>query len=219
MARSGGWAWAALIVLGWATCDWLVHASLSENRAGPVRLVLLSLPPLAAGFWILARSANKSLWLLALLAAVAAMVMLEYQDRSGLAVAYGAPHATAYVLLAWLFGRTLRRGREPLITRLARRVHGTLPPRLEAYTRNVTIAWTVFFSGQVAISAILFEFARLDTWSLFVNVLNIPLLALMFAGEYVYRVTRYRDYPHASVARSMRAFAEDSSFSRSARPR
>lgn len=130
-----------------------------------------------------------------------------------LALLAGAPHAVGYVFMLWLFGRTLRRGSEALITGLARRVHGELPPHLEAYTRALTRAWCVFFGAQLATSALLLGFASLDAWSLFVNVLNLPLVVAMFVADYVYRVIRYPEGPHASIGQAMAAFARHKPFS------
>jgi uncharacterized membrane protein len=119
----------------------------------------------------------------------------------------GAPHAAVYVYLLWLFGRTLRRGAEPLITRLARQVRGSMSPAMEAYTRRLTFAWCLFFAAQLTASALLLAFAPVDVWSFFVNVLNLPLVALMFAGDYLYRVLRYRNDPQSSIVTAVRAFA------------
>ncbi|MGC2517584.1 MAG: hypothetical protein WA373_00540 [Burkholderiales bacterium] len=213
MARAVGWFWKGLIVLGCLGCQVLAHIVLSENQAGPLRFVLMSLPLLALGYWVATRSGSKSLWLLVLLLAGAATYMLENLDSLGLAAAYGVPHAAAYLFLLWLFGHTLLHGKEPLVTRLARRVHGTLPPPMVVYTRRVTLAWCIFFGAQVTASALLFELSSIETWSLFINLLNFPLVALMFAGEYLYRVTHHRDYPQASIAMTIRAFAGDSSVS------
>ncbi len=121
-------------------------------------------------------------------------------------LALAAPHAAIYSFLLWLFGRSLLRGREPLITGVARRVHGTLEPEIEAYTRRVTQAWCLFFAAQLAVSALLLALVPLPVWSLFVNLLNAPLLVLMFAGEYLYRGYRYPDHPRASIASALRAF-------------
>ena len=120
----------------------------------------------------------------------------------------GVPHAVVYVYLLWLFGRTLRRGAEPLITRLARQVRGSLSPAMEAYTRRLTLAWCTFFAGQLAASALLLALAPLEVWSFLINVLNLPLVALMFAGDYLYRVLRYRNDPQSSIVTAVRAFAK-----------
>ena len=79
---------------------------------------------------------------------------------------------------------------------------------METYTRRLTRAWCVFFFAQIAISAALFTLATLDSWSLFVNVLSFPLVVLMFAAEYLYRVTRHRNFPHASIMKGIQMFAE-----------
>ncbi|HEX6690720.1 MAG TPA: hypothetical protein VF110_06170 [Burkholderiales bacterium] len=133
------------------------------------------------------------------------------RDSLGAAAVSGITHAAAFLALLWFFGRTLLGGREALITRLARSVHGTLPPEIAAFTRRVTIAWCVFFASQVLLSALLLAFAPFEAWSLFVNVLNLPLLVLMFVGDHLYRAVRFPDYPRPSIARILRAFAEVSS--------
>jgi uncharacterized membrane protein len=131
----------------------------------------------------------------------------------------GLPHAAAYLFFLWLFGRTLAAGRDPLITAVARRVHGTLKPEIEAYTRNVTLAWCLFCCAQLAASVLLFAFAPVDAWLLFVGLLNFPLLAFMFLGEYCYRLVRYPDHPRTSMVRSGRAFVEGAFVSAGAKPR
>jgi uncharacterized membrane protein len=146
---------------------------------------------------------------LILLAAGVAIYVLEQQEHWGLAAAYGIPHAVIYLSLLWLFGHTLRDGHEPLVARLARRVHGALPSEMAAYTRRVTYAWCFFFSVQIIVSALLFKFAPLSIWSLFINVLNFPLLALMFICEYAFRSMRHREFPHASFLDGIRAFSND----------
>ena len=130
------------------------------------------------------------------------------RDSLGAAAVSGITHAAAFLALLWFFGRTLLGGREALITRLARSVHGTLPPEIAAFTRRVTIAWCAFFASQVLLSALLLAFAPFEAWSLFVNVLNLPLLVLMFVGDHLYRAIRFPDYPRPSIARILRAFVE-----------
>lgn len=52
------------------------------------------------------------------------------------------------LMLGWLvffFGRTLRPGREALITRIARVSDPALPPHLVRYTRRLTGIWCAYF--------------------------------------------------------------------------
>ena len=139
--------------------------------------------------------------------------------RVALSVLNGVPHAAINLLLLWVFGRTLARGREPLITGFARRVHGSLPPHIESYTRRVTLAWCLFFAAQVVVSALLFAAASLETWSLFVNVLSFPLIVLLFVAEYVYRLARFPDFPHASIWKGVQMFAGEGRVARSTEAR
>jgi len=209
MAHRFGWLWAALILLIGVGYQWLVHSAVAGGQIESIRIALAFLPLLALAGWVVTRARNKRLWSFILVAAGLAIYVLTQHARWGLAAAYGIPHAVIYLSLLWLFGQTLWHGKEPLVTRLARRVHGTLPPELAAYTRRVTVAWCVFFTAQMVTSVLLFNFASLDNWSLFINVLNFPLLAFMFIGEYGYRFIRHRDFPHASFFDGIRAFSND----------
>ena len=213
------WSWKALIVLACVGYQYLVHSSVSNARTGLFHHVLLWLPMVVLAAWVLLRSRNKALWLAALLTVGMIVYLLEHQERLGLAASSGISHATAYLFLLWYFGRTLAPEREPIITRYARSVHGTLQPGMELFTRKLTIAWCVFFAAQLIASALLFAFASLGTWSLFINLLNLPLLALMFAGQLVYRLVRHPDYPRASIWQALEAFTKDASVSKSAEVR
>jgi uncharacterized membrane protein len=112
-------------------------------------------------------------------------------------------------LLAWFFGRTLRAGHEPLIAQFARRIHGDgYSPPIARYARQATWAWTGFFIAMAVIPMILFFTAPLTIWSLFVNVLSIPLLGLMFVAEYAARRYCLRDIPHVSLMKSFTLYRD-----------
>ena len=109
-------------------------------------------------------------------------------------------HWSIYTSLLALFALTLRPGHEPLITAMARRMTGELSGELASYTRRVTIAWSLFFATQLCLSVLLFCFAPLTVWSFFVNILDIPLVATMFAAEYAVRLRCLKDPPRHSLA-------------------
>lgn len=116
-------------------------------------------------------------------------------------------HALVNGALGWVFGRTLARGREPLCSRFAAMVHGRpLAPEVAAYTRRITAAWTSFFVVVVAVSALLFATASLDTWSTFANYLTLPLAALMFVGEHACRRIALPHVRRSSIVESFRAY-------------
>jgi uncharacterized membrane protein len=85
--------------------------------------------------------------------------------------------------LAFVFGRTLTGGRQPLVTLVAAMVHEEMSPELNRYTRQVTVAWALFFVACALVSAGLFFFAPIETWSVFANILSLPLMGLMFLVE------------------------------------
>jgi uncharacterized membrane protein len=128
--------------------------------------------------------------------------------RLGLLTADGLWHAGAYLGLFILFGRTLLYNREALITRLARRIHGDLPPDITAYTRRVTATWCCLFLAQPVVSAILAVMAPAAVWSFFVNVLSWLLVGLMFACEYGYRRYCFPDHRSATILEMIRSFRE-----------
>lgn len=219
MALVAGASRRGLAVLACIVCAAMAHYALSAGASGPVWAVVLALPVIACVLWLAASARSRALWLSVPLVAVVVIYVLERSGGLGFVAAYGLPHAAAYLLLLWYFGRSLRSGREALITRLARQVRGTLTPERERYTRRLTIAWCVFFAAQITLSIALLALAPLDTWSFFVNVLNAPLIAAMFLADLGYRFVRFRGERVASVSRMWRAFIEDAAGSTGAKSR
>lgn len=184
----------------------LVHWAMTEGRIeGPGRILAIA-TVLAAAAWLVAVAARARRPYVAGVLAAGTVLLVWVLWRSSPALLYVIPHVAAYLFLLGLFGRTLLPGREPLITSVARRVHGELPADIEAYTRRVTWAWSLFFGAMALSSLLLYALAPLETWSFFANLMNLPLVALMFLCEYLYRIVRYPDFSHATVLTSIRAF-------------
>lgn len=120
-----------------------------------------------------------------------------------------AQSVLAQTLLAWLFGHTLRAGREPLIAQFARRVHGAdYNDHIARYARHATVAWTLFFVVMNLISILLYASASLATWSFFTNVLWMPLIVLMFVLEYATRRWVLRGEKHVSILQSLALYKD-----------
>lgn len=120
---------------------------------------------------------------------------------------YLAQHAGAHLALGLAFARTLGPARGPaLITRLAARIHGPLPPAIERYTRQVTIGWTVYFFAMGLASVILFVTAPLETWSVLANLVTLPLIIAGFLVEYLLRHWLHPDFDHVSIFEGIRAY-------------
>jgi uncharacterized membrane protein len=216
MLRRMGWLGKVLVLLVCMGYPWLVHSAYIAQQPAPLRLALAMGPLFGLCFWLITLSRGRTWWPLVLLLAGAAVYIISLQDHWSLMVAYGLPHAAINLTLLGFFGRTLVRGREPLITRLARRLHGTLAPDIEAYTRNVTIAWCVFFAAQVLISILLFQFTAVSVWLTFISFFTFPMLTLMFVGEYIYRGLRHRNHPRVSILKTIQVFTQDVATAKSA---
>ena len=119
---------------------------------------------------------------------------------------YFLQHAGTYAMLAAVFGVTLVRGRQPLCTRFAEVVHGSLTPEEARYSRQVTLAWTLLLLAISLVSSALFFLASIEVWSVFANFLSFPLVMLMFVVEYGIRL---RTLPHQkkhSIMDGVRAY-------------
>ncbi len=115
--------------------------------------------------------------------------------------------------IAWMFGRTLRPGTTPLVERVARGFHApAVPaPRIIAYARRVTWAWTLLLAAVATINAALIvnlvpggliELAGfVPRWpvtpalfAFFGNSGTYLLIGGMFVVEFAVRVWRFPDY-------------------------
>ena len=201
-----GWTKAALIVAGVIAYQVLVYRMIVDQPDGGLGGGLMAAPLLVIAGCVLGRT-RRGRVLLALLTVACVIGLLLWRSfGAGPALFYPVPYLTVYTFLLWLFGHTLRPGRQPLITRLAAYVHGELPAEIARYTRRVTWAWCVFFAGMALTSILLFVFEPLPIWSVFNNLLNLPLVMAMYLGEYAWRLWRYPNFSHASIVTVFRAF-------------
>jgi uncharacterized membrane protein len=115
------------------------------------------------------------------------------------------------LVLLMTFGRTLQRDRKPLCVHFAEIINGgALPPEHERYAHKVTVAWVVFFAMIMITSTLLFFLAPLVTWSIFVNFLTLPLVALMFIVEFMVRRRVLTDLPAGRMFDAVRAYLNHS---------
>ncbi|HRK77748.1 MAG TPA: hypothetical protein PLQ95_04340 [Thiobacillus sp.] len=119
---------------------------------------------------------------------------------------YFLQHAATYAMLAAAFGVTLARGRQPLCTRFAEVVHGSLTSEEARYSRQVTLAWTLFLLAVSLVSCALFFLASIEVWSVFANFLSFPLVMLMFVVEYRIRLRKLPHQKKHSIMDGARAY-------------
>jgi uncharacterized membrane protein len=186
----------------------LVHVAIATSMWPPliVAIPILELV-LLAGIAAFRRPA-RLLWLIPVLAVLGFALARGALSRIGVAAIPGIPHALAYSSLLFVFGASLLPGHEPILTRAVTAVRGPLPPEMIVHTRRVTFAWCGFFAGQLLVSLVLFLRAPIETWSFFINVLNLPLVVAMFGMEWGYRILRFRSYPNDTFADVMRVLAK-----------
>jgi uncharacterized membrane protein len=189
----------------------VLHTFILKEEVEMSQLIFVFAPLLIAAAWVVFRMVNKVWWPLVALAGAGAVYyfMTGSYGRIGLRAVNGLSHATLNLFLLWLFGRTLLSGNEPLISQISRRINGELKPDVASYTRWVTIVWCSFFLLQVVISLSLYVLAPLSAWSFFINVMNLPLLALMFIGEKAYRTLRFPDHPKTSILKAIEVYTKD----------
>jgi uncharacterized membrane protein len=137
--------------------------------------------------------------ILGLTGVAAAMLAPALPARFPALAMAGVCHAGAYALLLTRFATSLRPGREPVVTRLARQLRKTMPIEVVRYTRLVTIVWCIFFAIQLAVSAGLLFAATETAWSTFVTLWNLPLVVAMMLAEFGCRSLMFRREPHTGM--------------------
>ena len=143
-------------------------------------------------------------------AALAAAAVLALFAASGRGLSarwlYLAQHAGVHLALGAWFGSTLRPGADPLVTALARRVHERLTDAMVRYTRQVTVAWTLYFAAMVAASLALFLSGDFAHWSLLADILTPILTAAFFVGEYLVRYRLHPEFERVSFQQAIVAW-------------
>ncbi|BAL24096.1 hypothetical protein [Azoarcus sp. KH32C] len=178
---------------------------------------MLAIGPFAAGAAAFAWHSPQRPVLLALLAAAtAALAALWPTLAHNVDWLFFVQHFGLNLLLAIGFGRTLAAGRKPLCTGIAEMIHGEISPASTRYTRQVTLAWTVFFGMMTGTSAILFVCAPATVWSTFANLLNWPLVGVMFVAEYLVR-QRLLPEDRSNIIDAIRAYRRSTAASAASR--
>ncbi len=204
-----GVRWAAIA----AVCiAYPVLAHLASADPHPDRLdAAVAIAPLIALALVLAWRSPQRPWMLLLCLAGCALL---YAMSGWLVLHYNwvflLQHAGIQALLGLAFARTLRAGQQPMVSRFAAIIHGSLSPALARYTRQVTWAWTLYFAVMTTLSLLLFWLAPVNVWSAFANLLNLPLLVVMFSGEYAARLLLLAPSDRAGPLEAIRAYRQAS---------
>jgi uncharacterized membrane protein len=123
------------------------------------------------------------------------------------------------LLLAWLFGHTLRAGRQPLVAQFIEAIEGKqrlAMPGIARYARQLTAFWTALLIGQAWLlglllacqvpGGILVRLGIRSPWPVrqawaqgYVHAGAYLLLAAVFALEYLFRRWHLRHLPHLGL--------------------
>jgi uncharacterized membrane protein len=197
------WLGIAAVLIGYSI---LAHHTYDSPHRGNLSAVLAIVPALLIALVLAWRSPQRAVMLGALALALVAL----WAGRSALAqhadIVYWVQYVGIQLVLFITFARTLVAGKQPLVSRFAEVVHSRLTPRQEAYTRKVTIAWTIFFAAMAIAATLLFFLASLSVWSFFAHFLTLPLVVLMFIAEYWVRRRALPDMRHQHILVAVRLF-------------
>lgn len=189
----------------------LVHHVNVSGAVGLLAVVLAAIPPFLFVFAIAIKAKYKFAGIALILAFIGLVWKLFPYINQHISVIFWLQDIGLMLLLLITFAHTLLQGQKPLCVHFAEMINGgQLPIAHERYARSVTIAWVIFFAVMMIVSTLLFFLAPLPIWSIFVNFLTLPLVALMFVGEYIIRRHTLTDLPAGSVTDAVRAYLNNS---------
>jgi uncharacterized membrane protein len=160
---------------------------------------LLGILPFALATFALAWNSHLRSIALALFAVAIGLTIVCFDFlRAHASWLYFVQNAGVLAALGVTFGATLWGSDEKaLCSRIAVVLKGhKASPELLRYTWHVTLAWTIFFFTCALVSAMLFAWAPLETWSAFANLGTPILLGAMFLGEYWVRLRAIPAHAH-----------------------
>lgn len=193
-----------LLVVAWAL---LAHYGIAGDAPPDLAAALATAPVVALVVILLWRVGNP-LWIALGGLAILVLLALSWPSlRDNVTLLYYLQHVGTNLALGALFGRSLLGDQDSLVTQFAKLAHdGVISPAKARYTRQVTIAWTFFFFASAAVSTALFWLAPATAWSVFANLLGLPLLALMFIGEHLIRHRVLAPDDCSSIADTIRGY-------------
>ena len=157
---------------------------------------------------VLVAAQRRQLALLTALALVAVLVaaVVLTGGPTDLNRLYLLQHAGIHALLGLSFALTLRRGHEPLISRMARTVHGRLAADMAAYCRRLTRVWVLYFWAMTGLSVWVYLNLAWPLWSMLANVITPAAIAALFVGEYLLRYWWHPEFERATLMDAVRAY-------------
>jgi uncharacterized membrane protein len=208
LLRGARWAVIAAACVAYPV---LAHLASADPNPDGWDAAVATAPLMALAAVLSWRSPHRYILLFFCLAGCVALYVLSGWLVQHYNLVFLLQHAGMQALLGVAFGSTLRSGHMPMVSRFAAMVHGELSPALVRYTRQVTWAWTLYFVTMTTLSLLLYGLAPIVVWSAFANLLNLPLLGLMFVGEYLARLYVLEPADRTGPLEAIRAYRSASS--------
>jgi len=211
---------ALLLAVGYSPlAHWANASGRSELAvlAGAVLVLMLLIEPMARPRWWA--------WALAVVL-LAALLPLWHSPHALLLLT--APPVVFAGWIGWFFGRSLRRGSTPLITRIVAGLYAqagqALSPAQLAYTRRLTVCWAGLLAAMTLVNlllalwavpgGVLAQLGRLpplaiadEQASLFSNLLGYGVIGGFFVGEYALRARWFPVRPYRNFIDFVRQMA------------
>lgn len=197
------WLGIAALLIGYPL---LAHYTNESGHSGDLGALVAIAPVLLIALVLAWRSSRRFTMLVALLLSCAGLWLGWPALERHFGLVYWLQNMAMQLILFITFARTLIAGRQPLCTRFAEAMHAPLTPRHLIYTRQVTLAWSLFFAAMALVSSLLFFLAPLTVWSVFANFLTLPLVALMFIAEYGVRRYLLPEMQNMHILDAVRAY-------------
>lgn len=186
--------------------DVLAHYVSASPDAAPWVALLTLLPASILLIELLHRRLGLTAALLGGLAGVGCGLLVWPLVRNNLTHLYLLQYLGTNLALASYFGHSLLGGRTPACTTFAMVLHPSPSPTVIRYTRQVTLAWTLFFLASAGTSMLLYLLAPITLWSAFTNLFYLPSLALMFIVEGLVRRKRLPPEERHGIIASVKAY-------------
>ena len=182
-------ALAAVIVVGYPVIVWF---GISSGSPRQIAIVLLAVMTPAMFLRARGNAAAADIRGLAIVPATVLALLSVAAWMDGAAYILATPVAANAVLLT-SFGATLRRGSTPMIERFARLQEPALSSAKQAWCRQWTKAWCVFFVANGTTAAVTALYTDLWWWTLYNGLIAYALIGGLYSLEWLLRRARFPD--------------------------
>ncbi len=78
----------------------------------------------------------------------------------------------------------------------------------QSYLKKTTCLWMVFFIVNASITEVIILMGKLDWWALYAGLISYLIMGCLFAGEYIVRRVKFKEYHNHMLDRFIRWLSE-----------